>query len=78
MAAFKAIRANDENAKVLLVTEEDYKPYMRPPLSKDLWMTDDEALVDKLRFKQYSGNERRYHQFNDIISNTKLIYNFGY
>ena len=60
MAAFKAIRANDENAKVLLVTEEDYKPYMRPPLSKDLWMTDDEALVEKLRFKQYNGNESRY------------------
>lgn len=32
---------------------------MRPPLSKDLWMTDDEKLISELRFKQYNGNERR-------------------
>lgn len=32
---------------------------MRPPLSKDLWTTDDEQLVKDLRFKQYNGNERR-------------------
>lgn len=60
MAAFKAIRANDENARVLVVTEENFKPYMRPPLSKDLWMTDDEKLVSELKFKQYNGNERRF------------------
>jgi apoptosis-inducing factor 1 len=45
--------------KVLVVTEEMFKPYMRPPLSKDLWLTEDEKLVAELRFKQYSGNERR-------------------
>lgn len=32
---------------------------MRPPLSKDLWMTEDEKLIEDLRFKQYNGNERR-------------------
>ncbi|CAF0858276.1 unnamed protein product [Brachionus calyciflorus] len=58
MAAFKAIRAKDPSARVLVVTEEEYKPYMRPPLSKDLWMTDDEQLIEQLRFKQYNGNER--------------------
>lgn len=40
------------------MTEEDYKPYMRPPLSKDLWMTGDEELIKQLKFKQYNGNER--------------------
>ena len=59
-AAYKSIRAKDENAKILVVTEEEYKPYMRPPLSKDLWMTQDEKIVKDLRFKQYSGNERRH------------------
>lgn len=58
LSAFKAIRANDPTAKVLVVTEEAYKPYMRPPLSKDLWMTDDQDLVSQLKFKQYNGNER--------------------
>ena len=42
----------------MVVTEEDYKPYMRPPLSKDLWMTEDEELIKQLKFKQYNGNER--------------------
>jgi programmed cell death 8 (apoptosis-inducing factor) len=59
MSAFKAIRARDPTAKVLVVTEESHKPYMRPPLSKDLWTTDDENLIKQLRFKQYNGNERR-------------------
>ena len=58
MSAFKAIRAKDPNAKVLVITEEHYKPYMRPPLSKDLWTTDDERLIEELKFKQYNGNER--------------------
>ena len=58
MSAFKAIRAKDPTAKVLVITEEHYKPYMRPPLSKDLWTTDDERLIEELKFKQYNGNER--------------------
>ena len=58
MSAFKAIRAKDPTAKVLVITEEQYKPYMRPPLSKDLWTTDDEKLINELKFKQYNGNER--------------------
>lgn len=41
-----------------MVTEEDYKPYMRPPLSKDLLLTEDENLIKQLKFKQYNGNER--------------------
>lgn len=60
MSAFKAIRASDPNAKILVVTEESYKPYMRPPLSKDLWTTEDGELVDQLKFKMYNGNVRRF------------------
>ena len=44
---------------MLIVTEEKYKPYMRPPLSKDLWSTQSEELISQLKFKQYNGNERR-------------------
>jgi hypothetical protein len=42
---------------------------MRPPLSKDLWMTEDEALVNQLRFKQYNGNERRLQRNIYIYKN---------
>jgi len=58
MSAFKAIRASDPGAKVLIVTKEAFKPYMRPPLSKDMWQTEDDKLTSELKFKQYNGNER--------------------
>jgi len=65
MSAFKSIRALDANARVLVVTEEEYKPYMRPPLSKDLWLTDDQNLVKEMKFKQFNGNERSVFFLDD-------------
>ncbi|KAL8616784.1 Apoptosis-inducing factor 1, mitochondrial [Nucella lapillus] len=56
--AFRSIRARDPTAQVLIVTEEDQIPYMRPPLSKELWFSDDKAAVKQLRFKQWNGKER--------------------
>ncbi|KAL9971677.1 hypothetical protein ACROYT_G017875 [Oculina patagonica] len=57
-AAYRAIRKADKTAKVLIIGEEDYPPYMRPPLSKELWYCDDEELVSNLKFKQWNGKER--------------------
>ncbi|CAL8267189.1 unnamed protein product [Merluccius merluccius] len=57
-AAARSIRARDPNAKVLIVTEETDLPYMRPPLSKELWFSDDPTVTDTLRFKQWNGKER--------------------
>ncbi|XP_077983754.1 apoptosis-inducing factor 1, mitochondrial-like [Glandiceps talaboti] len=57
-AAYRSIRANDSKAKILIVTEENNLPYMRPPLSKELWFSDDKEAVKKLRFKQWNGKER--------------------
>ena len=56
-AAFRSIRANDPKAKVLVITSEDYMPYMRPPLSKELWFSGSD-LTKKLSFKQWNGRER--------------------
>ena len=56
-AAFRSIRANDPKAKVLVVTSEEYLPYMRPPLSKELWFSGSD-LIKKLSFKQWNGRER--------------------
>ncbi|XP_077596453.1 apoptosis-inducing factor 1, mitochondrial isoform X3 [Stigmatopora nigra] len=57
-AAARSIRARDPGARVLIVTEEPDLPYMRPPLSKELWFSDDAAVTDTLRFKQWNGKER--------------------
>merc|ERR1712127_260621 len=57
-AAFRAIKSRDPKAKVLVIGEEAFAPYMRPPLSKELWFSDDTDTSDKLRFKQWNGKER--------------------
>ncbi|PIK61200.1 putative apoptosis-inducing factor 1, mitochondrial [Apostichopus japonicus] len=54
-AAFRAIRANDSTAKILVIGEEDFLPYMRPPLSKELWFSDDKEKVNDLKFQQWNG-----------------------
>ncbi|KAM9729492.1 apoptosis-inducing factor 1, mitochondrial isoform 2-T2 [Menidia menidia] len=57
-AAARSIRARDPGAKVLIVTDEPNLPYMRPPLSKELWFSDDHSVTETLRFKQWNGKER--------------------
>merc|ERR1711892_740431 len=48
----------DPLAKILIVGDEDRLPYMRPPLSKELWFMTDKEAVENLRFKQWNGRER--------------------
>ncbi|XP_014223755.1 apoptosis-inducing factor 1, mitochondrial [Trichogramma pretiosum] len=57
-SAFRAIKAGDPTAKVLVITNEGDLPYMRPPLSKELWYNRDEELASKLIFKQWNGTKR--------------------
>ncbi|XP_018432456.1 PREDICTED: apoptosis-inducing factor 1, mitochondrial [Nanorana parkeri] len=57
-AAARSIRARDPGAKVLIVSDETDLPYMRPPLSKELWFSDDPNVTETLRFKQWNGKER--------------------
>ncbi|XP_071086856.1 apoptosis-inducing factor 1, mitochondrial-like [Haliotis cracherodii] len=56
--AFRAIKSRDPKAQVLLIGEENRIPYMRPPLSKEMWFSEDKEGVQKLRFKQWNGKER--------------------
>lgn len=56
-AAFRAIKSNDAKAKVLVISNESVMPYMRPPLSKEIWADTDMGL-EKARFKQWNGAER--------------------
>ncbi|XP_045481062.1 apoptosis-inducing factor 1, mitochondrial [Harmonia axyridis] len=57
-SAFRAIKSSDPQAQVLIVTDEPYLPYMRPPLSKEMWFNADQEKVEKLIFKQWNGTER--------------------
>ncbi|KAJ2945322.1 hypothetical protein O0L34_g9410 [Tuta absoluta] len=61
-AAMRAIRSNRPDAKVLMVGEERVLPYMRPPISKELWREPDLAErashPDALTFRQWNGKRR--------------------
>lgn len=75
-SAYKAIRKNDPNADVLIVTEEKYAPYQRPPLSKELWKTKDPNVAQNLTFTDWSGKEASvFYEDEKSYNNksTKLI-----
>lgn len=73
-AAFRAIKSHDPKAKVMVLSEEMETPYMRPPLSKELWLAElgpngngsklptktnsNGDDTDRLTFKQWNGIER--------------------
>ncbi|MPC11528.1 Apoptosis-inducing factor 1, mitochondrial [Portunus trituberculatus] len=69
VAAFRAIKSRDAKAKILVVSGEGEKPYMRPPLSKELWYTEDPETTKTLRFKQWNGKERSiYFEHEDYYT----------
>ena len=59
-AASRAIKAKDPKAKILMVGAEDRMPYMRPPLSKEMWFSDKILAKnkDELKFVQWTGKQR--------------------
>ncbi|CDH58611.1 apoptosis-inducing factor mitochondrial [Lichtheimia corymbifera JMRC:FSU:9682] len=57
-AAAQAIKEKDPQANVIIIGDEEYAPYMRPPLSKELWFSEDPEVAKKLVFKDWQGNER--------------------
>jgi len=45
--------------QVLVIAQEEEFPYMRPPLSKELWYNTDRDTTAQLRFNQWNGTQRR-------------------
>ncbi|KAJ8949861.1 hypothetical protein NQ318_010495 [Aromia moschata] len=71
-SAFRAIKSADPTAKVLVITNESFYPYMRPPLSKEIWFNDDPESVRKLIFKQWNGSERSlFYEPDDFYTECK-------
>ena len=56
-AAVRAIRAGDPTSKVLIISDSKQLPYMKPPLSKELWFTPPE-VASSLQFRQFDGKYR--------------------
>lgn len=72
-AAFRSIRANDPRAKVIVISEEDYEPYMKPPLSKELWFAEND-LVKDFKFRQWNGRERTvFYEHPEFYSSLKKL-----
>jgi programmed cell death 8 (apoptosis-inducing factor) len=56
-SAMRAIRGHDPKAKVLIIGDEKYGPYMRPALSKELWFTE-RNMRRKFNFKWWNSKEK--------------------
>ncbi|XP_055387286.1 putative apoptosis-inducing factor 1, mitochondrial [Condylostylus longicornis] len=76
-SAFRAIKSHDPKAKVMVISNEFRKPYMRPPLSKELWYN---AEIKKnpdedFHFKQWNGATRSiyYEPEEFYVDPTKLM-----
>ncbi|KAI7858497.1 apoptosis-inducing factor, mitochondrion-associated, C-term-domain-containing protein [Circinella umbellata] len=57
-AAAQAIKEKQPDANVIIIGNEEYAPYMRPPLSKELWFSEDPEVAKTLVFKDWQGTER--------------------
>ncbi|XP_066992051.2 putative apoptosis-inducing factor 1, mitochondrial [Anabrus simplex] len=72
--AARAILSRQPNAKILIISEEPQYPYLRPPLSKDLWTKDEvperlqnEDIINRQIF--FERNEF-YTRCEDLMSNS--------
>ena len=52
--ALEAIRERDSDADILVISKEDWIPYQRPPLSKELWTSEQHQ---DLKFRDWQGND---------------------
>lgn len=74
-SAFRAIKSNDPKAKIMVITDEAQIPYMRPPLSKEMWLNSKPGPVDSYKFKQWNGAERSlFYEPDDFYTDpSKLL-----
>ena len=56
-SAVRAIRSSDPKSKVFILSDGNHLPYMKPPLSKELWFTPPD-VANGLSFRQFDGKDR--------------------
>ena len=57
-AALEEISRLEPGADVLMISEESNVPYMRPPLSKEIWFNIEQKDTESLRFSDWHGEEK--------------------
>jgi apoptosis-inducing factor 1 len=70
-SALEAIRSKDPQAQILIIGQESHSPYQRPPLSKELWASDD---AQQLMFADWQGNNRSVYYESDGIDCIPNVY----
>lgn len=72
-AAFRAIKSHDPKAKVMVLSDEIETPYMRPPLSKELWLAEKpvngngtKPEANKTNGNQSDSESLKFKQWNGI------------
>ena len=72
-AALRMIRARESKSKVIVVSAEDSYPYMKPPLSKELWFAEPELKKD-LKYRQWNDKERSlFYAHDEFYFNLKQL-----
>lgn len=75
-AAFRAIKSHEPKAKVMVITDEYEMPYMRPPLSKEIWSEVERKAGSgkRLTFRQWNGVERSiFYEPDDFYVDPTLL-----
>lgn len=77
-AAFRAIKSHDPKAKVVVISNELEMPYMRPPLSKEIWLEPGDKQAQpssrRLTFRQWNGVERSiFYEPDDFYTDAKHL-----
>lgn len=72
-AAMEEIRRLEPGADVLIIADEPFVPYMRPPLSKELWFNTDSHATEAFHFTDWHGEEKpifyqdpQYYELNTL------------
>ncbi|XP_011330996.2 apoptosis-inducing factor 1, mitochondrial [Ooceraea biroi] len=73
-SAFRSIKSRDPKAKVLVISEEEEFPYMRPPLSKELWYNTERETSAQLHFNQWNGTQRSiFYEPSEFYTNVNQL-----
>ncbi|XP_060586646.1 apoptosis-inducing factor 1, mitochondrial-like, partial [Ruditapes philippinarum] len=71
--AFKAIKTTDPKAKVLMIGDEDYLPYWRPPLSKHFWYDENEDAAKEFQYTNMRGKKSTIFLLEGIYMEPKKL-----
>ncbi|KCV72645.1 hypothetical protein H696_00226 [Fonticula alba] len=60
-SAAAAIMERDPTAVIIMIGEDVEVPYARPPITKELWFSQDPDVVDTLNYCDWAGNDVTLH-----------------